>query len=43
MKVTKTPSPVEDFTIAYEQNDSTCSLRMSWENTEASVDLAEKK
>lgn len=43
MKISKTPSPVEDFTIAYEQNDSTCTLRMSWENTEASVDFGEKK
>ena len=43
MKVSKAPSPVEDFTIAYEQNDSTCTLRMSWENSQASADFTEKK
>jgi hypothetical protein len=43
MKVSKTQSPVENFTIAYHKKDATCSLSLSWENTEATVDLAEKK
>jgi hypothetical protein len=43
MHVSKTPHPVENFTIAYEPKDGKCTLRMSWENTEAWVDVTEKK
>lgn len=43
MKVSQTQSPVENFTIAYDKKDATCSLSLSWENTRATVDLAEKK
>lgn len=43
MKVSQTQSPVENFTIAYHKKDNTCTLSLSWENTEATVDLAEKK
>ena len=44
MKVSKTPSPVENFTIAFNQmGGGTCTLSMTWENTQASVDLVEKK
>ena len=43
MKVAKTQSPVESFTIAYHKKDTTCSLSLSWEDTQATVDLAEKK
>lgn len=43
MKVSKTPSPVENFTIAFNQMGGTCTLSMSWENTQASLDLVEKK
>ncbi len=41
MKVSETPSPVEDFTIAFDQNGSACTLRLSWENTEASIAVME--
>jgi hypothetical protein len=40
MKVSVTPSAVENFTIALDQ---ACTLTMSWENTQASVQIAESK
>jgi hypothetical protein len=43
MKVSQTESPVENFTIAYHKKDATCSLSLSWERTQATVELAEKK
>lgn len=43
MSVSKTSSPVEDFTIAFDQGGSTCNLKVSWEETEASVQFSEKK
>ena len=39
MKVSKLPSPVENFTIAYDKSGSGCTLRMDWEGTRASVDV----
>jgi hypothetical protein len=42
MKVSKTPSPVENFTIAFDQTSAGCTLRMEWENTRASVDITAK-
>jgi hypothetical protein len=42
MKVAKTPSPVENFTIAFDQTSSGCTLHMEWENTRASVDITAK-
>ena len=39
MKVSKTSAPVENFTIAFDQKGSTCTLRMEWENTSAAVDV----
>ena len=43
MAVSKTPSAVENFTIAFDANGSTCTLHMDWENTRASVAFSEKK
>ena len=43
MKLSETKSPLENFTIVHHKKDATCSLSLSWENTEATVDLAEKK
>jgi hypothetical protein len=43
MKVSPTPSPVENFTIAFDQKGNSCTLNISWENTQASVDISEKK
>jgi DUF2911 family protein len=42
MSVSKTAAPVENFTIAFDQAGSKCTLRMEWENTRASVEVAEK-
>jgi hypothetical protein len=39
MKVSKLPSPVENFTIAYERTAIGCTLRMDWDTTRASVDI----
>ena len=43
MKVSHTSSPVENFTIAFDQMGGACTLNMSWEGTQASVELGEKK
>jgi len=43
MKVSKLPSPVEDFTISYAKEMGGCALRMDWETTRASVMIHEKK
>jgi hypothetical protein len=43
MKVSSTPSPVENFTIALASMGGSCTLSMSWENTQASVEISEKK
>jgi hypothetical protein len=37
MNVSKTSAPVENFTIAFDQAGSKCTLRIEWENTRASV------
>ena len=42
MKVSKLPSPVENFTIAYDKAGNGCTLRMDWETTRASVDITAK-
>jgi hypothetical protein len=43
MNVSKTPSEVENFTISFEQKGSSCTMNLDWENTRASVEVAEKK
>ncbi len=43
MKVAKLPSPVENFTIAFDQAGTGCTLRMDWETTRASVEISEKR
>jgi Protein of unknown function (DUF2911) len=43
MKVSKLPSPVENFTIAFDQTGSVCTLKLDWETTRASIDITEKK
>jgi hypothetical protein len=39
MKVSSLPSPLENFTIAFDPNGKGCTLRMDWETTRASVDI----
>ncbi len=43
MKVSSTSAPVENFTIALNGMGSSCTLNMSWENTQASIGINEKK
>lgn len=42
MKVSKLPSPVENFTINYEKSGKGCTLQIEWETTRASVDITAK-
>ena len=42
MKVSPSSSPVENFTIALNSMGGNCTLNMSWENTQASVDISAK-
>ena len=43
MKVSQPPAPVENFTIAFDQAGGTCTMRLDWESTRASVEVAEGK
>lgn len=44
MKSSSTSSPVENFTISFDQSSGdSCTMHMSWENTDASVSITEKK
>jgi hypothetical protein len=43
MKVSSTPSPVENFTIALASMGGSCAMSISWENTQASASISEKK
>ena len=42
MKVSKLPSPVENFTINYAKEGNSCTLQIDWETTRASVDISAK-
>ena len=42
MSVSKTAGPVENFTIAFAQAGSKCTVNMDWENTRASIDVVRK-
>ena len=42
MKVSKLPSTVENFTIAYDKSANGCTMRIDWEKTRASVDISAK-
>jgi hypothetical protein len=39
MSVSKTSAPVENFTVAFDQAGTKCTLHMEWENTQASVEI----
>jgi Protein of unknown function (DUF2911) len=43
MQVSSLSSPVEDFTISFDQGGQTCTLRMSWENTQAALQVSQQK
>ena len=42
MKASKLATPVENFTISFDQSGAGCALHMDWETTRASVDVAKK-
>jgi hypothetical protein len=43
MKVSKLPSPLENFTISFDQAGASCTMKLDWETTRASIDISEKK
>lgn len=43
MSVSQTSSPVENFTISFDQGGDSCTMKASWEQTEASVQFSQKK
>ena len=42
MTMSKPPSPVENFTIAYDKTATGCTLREEWDTTRATVDIKAK-
>jgi len=42
MKVSKLPSSLENFTISFDQTGTSCNMKLEWETTRASIDIAEK-
>jgi len=43
MKGSPLSSPVENFTIGFDQGGSACTMNLDWETTRASVKITEKK
>jgi len=43
MSASSTSSPVENFTIAFDQSGNACAMNLSWETTQASIKFTEKK
>jgi hypothetical protein len=43
MKVSKLSAPLENFTISFDPAGTTCTMKLDWETTRASIDIAEKK
>jgi hypothetical protein len=41
MKVSTLPAPVENFLIAFDKAGNNCTMRLDWETTRASVEIAE--
>jgi hypothetical protein len=42
MKVSKLPSPMENFTINYDKSGNGCTLQIEWETTRTSIDISAK-
>jgi DUF2911 family protein len=42
MKMSTPPSPVENFTIAYDKSGAGCTLREEWDTVRATVDISAK-
>ena len=43
MKASKLPSPLENFTISFDQAGARCTMKLEWETMRASIDILEKK
>jgi DUF2911 family protein len=43
MKISKLPSSLENFTISFDQAETSCTMKLEWETTRASIDITEKK
>lgn len=43
MNVSKLPSRLENFTISFDQTGTSCTMKLDWETTRASIEIAEKK
>ncbi len=43
MQVSKTSSPVENFTISFHEMGTGCHMYLDWENTRATIEITEKK
>jgi hypothetical protein len=43
MKVSALSSPMENFTIGFDQTGSACAMHLDWEKTRATVDISQKK
>jgi hypothetical protein len=42
MSVKKLSAPVENFTISFDRAGGSCTMRISWENTQASLEFAKR-
>ena len=43
MKLSKLPAPQENFTISFDPAGSSCTMKLEWETTRASIQITEKK
>jgi hypothetical protein len=43
MNVSKLRSPLENFTISFDQTGSSCTMKLDWESTRVSVEITRKK
>ncbi len=43
MKASKLASPLENFTISFDQAGAGCTMKLDWETTRASIEIREKK
>src|SRR6202049_3569904 len=43
MKVSKLPSPLENFTISFDPAGTSCTMKLDWETTRASIDITRKQ
>jgi len=42
LSVKKLSSPIENLTISFDHADGSCTMRIAWENRQASLEFAEK-